>query len=108
MSANFKIVSLACPGLFLPGRSCWPRLFAVQNGASRVTRVTLYRGQALVTRTVSLETPRGAMEIIVPDLPEQRRSPTSLYAEGGEARKSAPSVSAPGPLGRNLVRKCEN
>jgi uncharacterized protein (TIGR02231 family) len=51
--------------------------------ASRVTRVTLYRGQALVTRTVTLGTAKGAMEVVVADLPEQVVG-DSLYAEGGE------------------------
>ena len=56
---------------------------APEGSASRVTRVTLYRGQALVTRTVSVEGPKAAVEIVVPDLPEQV-VPTSLYAEGGQ------------------------
>jgi hypothetical protein len=45
--------------------------------------VTLYRGQALVTRTVPLEGPKGASEVVVADIPEQVVA-DSLYAEGGE------------------------
>jgi uncharacterized protein (TIGR02231 family) len=49
----------------------------------QVTAVTLYRGQALVTRTIPLEGPKGPMEIVVTNLPEQV-VPGSLFAEGTE------------------------
>src|SRR4051812_26749508 len=50
----------------------------------RVTQVTLYRGQALITRTVPVEAKAGSLEIVVGKLPEQV-VPDSLFAEGGDA-----------------------
>jgi hypothetical protein len=52
--------------------------------ASKVERVTLYRGQALVTRRVDAEMPKGPVEVVVPDLPENVVG-DSLFAEGNEA-----------------------
>ncbi len=57
---------------------------AVPSTEGRVTAVTLYRGQALVTRTVAVEGPAGSQELVVAGLPEQI-VPDSLYAEAGEA-----------------------
>ncbi|MHC4179609.1 MAG: mucoidy inhibitor MuiA family protein [Planctomycetota bacterium] len=54
-----------------------------QDVPGTVTEVTLYRGQAMVTRTIPLEGPAGGVEIVVGDLPEQVVS-DSLFAEGGE------------------------
>ncbi len=51
---------------------------------STVTDVTLYRNQAMVTRTLSIDGENGAREIVVGDLPENI-SPDSLFAEGGSA-----------------------
>lgn len=48
----------------------------------RVEAVTVYRGQALVTRAVDLAASAGLAEIIVTDLPA-RVLPGSLYADGG-------------------------
>jgi hypothetical protein len=50
----------------------------------RVTEVTLYRGQAQVTRTVPVEGAAGRVEVVVGNLPEQI-VPNSLFAEGGDA-----------------------
>jgi hypothetical protein len=50
----------------------------------RVTHVTLYRGQAQVTRTVPVEGDAGSLEIVVGNLPEQV-VPGSIFAEGGDA-----------------------
>ena len=50
---------------------------------SQVTDVTLYRNQAMVTRTLSVDGENGAREVVVTDLPENI-SPDSLFAEGGE------------------------
>lgn len=49
----------------------------------KVDKVTLYRGQALVTRSVSIDAPKGAVELVVSQLPESV-IPDSLYAEGDE------------------------
>jgi len=50
----------------------------------KVSRVTLYRGQALVTRTIPVEGKEGSLELVVTDLPAQV-VPGSLFAEGTEA-----------------------
>lgn len=52
--------------------------------AGKVTGVTLYRGQAMVTRTIPVALAAGAHEIVVPNLPPQVQ-PDSLFAEGSEA-----------------------
>jgi hypothetical protein len=55
-----------------------------QEVNGRVSAVTLYRGQAQVTRVIPLEgDPRG-FEVVVGELPEQI-VPDSVFAEGGEA-----------------------
>jgi uncharacterized protein (TIGR02231 family) len=58
---------------------------AVSNWATaesgKVLRVTLYRGQALVTREVEIQAAAGAREVVVPDLPEHVVG-SSLFAEG--------------------------
>ncbi len=83
MSTIFKPLGIACVAFL----SLWISLAAAgaaePGTPSRVTRVTLYRGQALVTRTVPLEGPKGASELVVADIPEQVVA-DSLYAEGGE------------------------
>src|SRR5262245_27208949 len=80
------------PSVALPGLSLallvlnvpWPAAAqAPKNAASKIERVTLYRGQALVTRRVDLEAAKGAVEAVVPDLPENIVE-DSLFAEGGE------------------------
>lgn len=47
----------------------------------RVSHVTLYRNQALVTRTIQIEGGAGTSELVVGDLPE-RIVTDSLFAEG--------------------------
>jgi len=49
----------------------------------RVTGVTLYRGQALVSRQVPITVGAGSHELVVGKLPEQI-VPESLFAEAGE------------------------
>ena len=53
------------------------------NVSGRVTDVTLYDGQAMVTRTIPVDAPKGGVEIVAGDLPEQLL-PDSLFAEGSE------------------------
>jgi len=48
-----------------------------------ISAVTVYRGEALVTRTVPIEGPAGEREVVVGELPA-RLEAGSLYAEGGE------------------------
>ena len=50
---------------------------------SKVASVTLYRNQAMVTRTLVLDGAAGVRELVVEDLPENIQ-PSSLFAEGGE------------------------
>lgn len=57
---------------------------AEKTTAGKVTDVTLYRGQALVTREVPLAAGAGDLELVVSDLPDQIVG-TSLYAESDEA-----------------------
>jgi uncharacterized protein (TIGR02231 family) len=82
MSTRIETVRPACVAVF----GLWIALAAAgaaEPPANRVTRVTLYQGQALVTRSVPVEGAKGAREIVVPNLPEQV-IPPSLYAEGSE------------------------
>ena len=53
-----------------------------QETSGKVTAVTVYQGQALVTRNVVLETDEGLAEVVVTNLPENVL-PASLYAEPG-------------------------
>ena len=59
-------------------------LHAADPVEGRVTNVTLYRGQAQVTRAVPVDGEPGSLEIVVGNLPEQV-VPNSLFAEGGDA-----------------------
>lgn len=56
---------------------------ATQATKGKVTEVTVYRDQALVTRTMQAKQPKGPVEILVTDLPE-RVIGTSLSAESQE------------------------
>lgn len=56
---------------------------AVETIKGTVTQVTLYRGQALVTRTITLPAAKNAYEIVVGDLPSQLIG-DSLFAESSE------------------------
>ena len=49
----------------------------------KVTDVTLYRGQAMVTRAITLDGPGGSREIVVGNLPEHVVG-GSLFAEGND------------------------
>ena len=52
----------------------------VPRTTGTISKVTVYRGQALVTRTVKVDLPAGTSELIVTDLPA-RIVPESLYAQ---------------------------
>src|SRR5262249_33681226 len=54
---------------------------ARKTAPSRVTAVTVYQGNALVTREVDVPTGKGLVEIVVTPLPAQTVD-SSLYAEG--------------------------
>jgi uncharacterized protein (TIGR02231 family) len=75
----------------------------------RIVKVTLYRGQALVTRDVPVDTPAGPAEIVVSPLPEQV-VPDSLFAEGAaglEVRAVRFRARAVGEEPREELRKLE-
>ncbi len=52
----------------------------VPRTTGAISEVTVYRGQALVTRSVDVDLPAGTSELIVTDLPA-RIVPESLYAQ---------------------------
>ncbi|MCH8119970.1 MAG: mucoidy inhibitor MuiA family protein [Planctomycetes bacterium] len=52
----------------------------VPTTTGTISKVTVYRGQALVTRTISIDLPPGASELIVKDLPAMIVS-ESIYAQ---------------------------
>ncbi len=97
--------------LLATGILAWvlPGTLAAENGSGRVTHVTVYRGQAMVTRTIPLDGPPGIREIVVGDLPEQVTS-DSLFAEGSEAvevRAVRYRMRAVGEEPREEVRKLD-
>lgn len=58
----------------------------VPTTTGTISKVTVYRGQALVTRTVSIDLPPGASEFIVKDLPAMI-VPESIYAQTSDDTK---------------------
>ena len=58
----------------------------VPSTTGTISKVTVYRGQALVTRTVSVDLPPGASELIVKDLPAMI-VPESIYAQTSDDTK---------------------
>ena len=58
----------------------------VPTTTGAISKVTVYRGQALVTRTVSIDLPPGASELIVKDLPAMI-VPESIYAQTSDDTK---------------------
>jgi hypothetical protein len=85
------------------------QLAAAESVEGRVTQVTLYRGQAQVTRAVPIEGNAGNLEIVVGGLPEQI-VPSSLFAEGGDAveiRAVRFRMRAVGEQPRDEVRKLD-
>lgn len=80
------------------------------GSAGTVSRVTLYRGQALVTRTVRIDGPAGSREIVVTDLPGTVLD-TSLFAESAdqvEVRAVRYRQRAVGEEPREEVRKLDS
>jgi uncharacterized protein (TIGR02231 family) len=58
----------------------------VPTTTGTISKVTVYRGQALVTRTVSIDLPPGASELIVKNLPAMI-VPESIYAQTSDDTK---------------------
>jgi uncharacterized protein (TIGR02231 family) len=83
---------------------------APKEVSGRVTDVTLYRGQALVTRTIPLDAAKGGVELVIGDLPENIIG-DSLFAEGGEGieiRAVRYRARAVGQEPREEVRKLDD
>jgi hypothetical protein len=78
--SSFAMMSVVSAIIFV--HDC--RVVAAEPVEGRATQVTLYRGQAQVTRTVPVEGNAGNLEIVVGKLPEQV-VPDSLFAEGSDA-----------------------
>jgi len=55
-------------------------LAAAFETEGRISKVTVYRGQALVTRSLEIDLPAGSSEVIVTSLPSQI-VPDSIYAQ---------------------------
>ncbi|MEX0702190.1 MAG: mucoidy inhibitor MuiA family protein [Planctomycetales bacterium] len=78
--------------------------------AGKVSEVTLYRGQALVTRTVEVAGPAGPIEVVVTGLPVHVGE-DSLFAEGGpnvEIRAVRYRARAVGEEPREEVRQLDD
>ena len=65
----------------------------------RIESVTLYRGEALVTRVVSVDAPAGPVALVVTELPE-RVQPDSLYAGADQGMKVRAVRYRSRPVGR--------
>jgi len=75
---GFAIV--VCTHTLLVLASSWVRAAEAPAVPGRISEVTVYQGQALVTRTIDVPGAAGLHEIVVTDLPEHIL-PGSLYAE---------------------------
>src|SRR5687768_7249702 len=87
-----------------------PLTLAADPIEGRISAVTLYRGQAQITRTVPIEGAAGRLEVVVSQLPEQI-VPNSLFAEGGdgvEIRAVRFRTRAVGEEPREEVRKLDD
>lgn len=83
MNANSRSI-LAVFVFCLPAAVlCSGSTAAATEAVGHVSQITLYQGQAMVTREIDFEDNAGALEIVVGDLPEQV-VPASLFAEGNE------------------------
>ena len=61
---------------------------------NKIVHVTVYQGNALVTRSVQVPQGTGLTELVVPNLPPQTID-TSLFTEAPTVSASSPRVSAP-------------
>ncbi|RLJ01166.1 MAG: hypothetical protein DRP08_05935, partial [Candidatus Aenigmatarchaeota archaeon] len=72
----FLALSLALGSVFIVAMP----VMADTSTPGAIAKVTVYRGQALVTRTVEVKLPPGASELIVTGLPQQIL-PETIYAQ---------------------------
>ncbi len=94
-------VSLLLVALVLVAVVALPLSAATVTAPGKVTEVTVFQGQALVTRVIELPDDAGLVEAVVTELPEQLLA-GSLYAEPGEGvevrsvrARNRPADSAP-------------
>lgn len=80
MTPTRPAVAFLVLAAFAPYGLTAPAPEAPPAAPGRIESVTLYRGQALVTRTIPVEGPAGEVERVVGDLPEGV-VPDSLFAE---------------------------
>ncbi len=83
----FRLLSakLLCLSICVSLTACASgKLFdGTDSNAGTVSRVTLYRGQALITRNIKIEGAAGSQEVVVSDLPMTILD-SSLYAESSD------------------------
>ena len=82
---------------------------AIQNQNGSVSHVTLYRDQAMVTRTIDIQESSGNSEVVIGDLPENIVA-DSLFAEGStgiEVRAVQFRTRAVGESPRQEVRELQ-
>ena len=82
---------------------------AIQNQNGSVSHVTLYRDQAMVTRTIDIQERSGNSEVVIGDLPENIVA-DSLFAEGStgiEVRAVQFRTRAVGESPRQEVRELQ-
>ncbi len=83
MKCRKQILTLA---IFLTGMLISVVFADGPSTTGAISKVTVYRGQALVTRTISVDLPPGASELIVRDLPPKIVS-ESIYAQTSDDTK---------------------
>jgi uncharacterized protein (TIGR02231 family) len=76
-----NVVLMLCSLLIVTGSATAGE--EVPSGAGQIARVTVYRGQALVTRRIDIDLPEGSSEFIVTQLPANVIS-ESIYAQAAD------------------------
>jgi uncharacterized protein (TIGR02231 family) len=76
MEKKTKVLVLAVVVIALANA---PAFADAQTVSGAISKVTVYRGQAMVTRSIDVDLPEGTSELIVTDLPD-KIVPESLYA----------------------------
>jgi len=97
-------------GMVLAGALVGAAQGAPVEAKGDIESVTLYRGQALVTRAVVLNAPVGAVQLVVTDLPERVQA-ESLYAsaeKGAQVRAVRYRAHQVGQVPRAEVQKLDD
>jgi hypothetical protein len=82
MLLSIGVLALACAGRAADTGNP-PAATQQKSAASRITNVTVYQNNALVTREVDVPEGLGSMELAVTPLPPQTIN-SSLYSEGSD------------------------